>query len=209
MSGFNDRHSLRNREIEELGRMISYFSQKSDQYAEYDSVCQKMDRIAKGKRCALLVWGIIITVLGLICTLAYTASQESVASLLYALLLVALPGIGMIIGYIFYSRSFDKNTTIITNRYYELSEELYQHYLSYGICLIGPEYTNPSNLQTILSTIQSGRADTTKDALNVLVEDSYRNNMQKLAAQTARSAAAAARGAKTSAVFSAANFFLK
>jgi len=33
--------------------------------------------------------------------------------------------------------------------------------------------------------------------------------MQQLAAQTARSAAAAARGAKAGAVFSAANFFLK
>ena len=105
--------------------------------------------------------------------------------------------------------AFKKRAAKTFQRYDEVTAELFDYYQQYGTCLVGSEYTNPSNLITIMNTIKSGRADTTKDAINLLLEDTYRNNMQRIAAQAARSAAAAARGARVGAVFSAANFFLK
>ena len=96
---------------------------------------------------------------------------------------------------------------VLESKEEKFCEELYQYYLNYGYCLVSAEYTNPSNLLAILHTIESGRADTIKEAINILVEDAHRNNMEALATQTAVASAAAARGATAAAVFSAANFF--
>lgn len=207
------RQQNRNAEMEELQRMIYYFSQNGAMYEEYDRVCAALDRTAKGKRHALLVWGIIISSIGLLILSMVLPMGLSRGSDYYAAIAIAafpfLIGQAMIVGYIVYAVNFNKKAAQLYQRYDELSFALIENYKAYGYCAVGPEYTNPSNLTAILNTIRSGRADSIKEALNVLVNDAYRNNMQQLAAQTARSAAAAARGAKAGAVFSAANFFLK
>ena len=205
-AAMQQRQQDRNAEMEELQKMIHYFSQKGALYEEYDRVCAAIDRTAKGKHYALLVWGIIVSALGMF-FFAMLRTGEPAYSALAAI--PFLIGQAMIVGHIVYAVSFDKKKAQLNRRYDELSAALFEHYKAYGYCAVGPEYTNPSNLTAILNTIRSGRADSIKEALNVLVNDAYRNNMQQLAAQTARSAAAAARGAKTGAVFSAANFFLK
>lgn len=207
-----ERMQVRNSELAEIDRMIKYFSLKSAQYAEYDRLCPMVNKAIKGEKVGLLVWGIIVLLLGfilLIFTLLGWSSAKDLASVIPALFMYLSIGVGLIVGHIFYAKSFKKKASNIYQLYDQLTNELFEHYKAYGYCPIGPEYTNPSNLVSIFNTIRSGRADTTKDAINVLVEDSYRYNMQKIAAQTARSAAAAARGAKTTAVFSAANFFLR
>lgn len=203
---FQQRKKTRNSELIELERMIRHFSEKTATYAEYDRLGEYIRKTAKGKHHSLLVWGIIVLVFG---AGIMGMIQRNTSSNMMVLLSVVslLPGVGMIVGYVFYSRNFDKNIYNAVNRYEELSEELYAHYEAYGACSVGAEYTNPANLQEIRATIESGRADTIKEAINILVDDAHRNNMRQIAEQTARSSAAAARGATVSAVFSAANFF--
>lgn len=222
-SYIQDRMNIRNNEIAEMNRMIEYFSQKRNQYAEYDAVCSMLDLLSKGKRKGLLIWGIILVSLGVFLIFisigmlvsgssgsrSSYSSTSGISIIVTYLISFVGPGTVLIILFIVTSRARDRNGAIASRRYDELTTELYQHYLAYGYCPVGCEYTNPSNLMVILQTIQSGRADTTKDAINVLAEENYRRNMQAIAMQTARSAAAAARGASTAAVFSAANFFLR
>lgn len=205
------RHQQRNAEIAELERMIRYFSQKSALYEEYDRLTPLVDRTLKGCKHVLLVLGIIAACVGLLTVpmvILKIMEDKNYVSIILPMMYL-LPGIGMIVGYVFYANSFKKRAAKTFQRYDEVTAELFDYYQQYGTCLVGPEYTNPSNLITIMNTIKSGRADTTKDAINLLLEDTYRNNMQRIAAQAARSAAAAARGARVGAVFSAANFFLK
>lgn len=202
------RMKTRNSELMELERMIRYFSQAADDYAEYDRLSTVIDRYAKGKHHALLVWGIIIAVLGVF-IFSTTSSQMNNAQKGAIALASLIPGAAMIVGYVFYARNFDRTITRAIEQQNEIAERLLAHYQDYGLCSVGAEYTNPANLSAIRDTIHSGRADTIKEAINILVEDAYRYNMQQIAAQTARNTAAAARGAKASAVFSAANFFLK
>ena len=109
-----------------------------------------------------------------------------------------------------------KQVVYCRTRINELAQELTQHFRAYGYCPVGPEYTNPSILQQIMSVIQSGRAETPKEAINVLLDDAHKSSMEFAAMLTARNAQAAAEyaqgaaaGATASAVFSAANFFLK
>lgn len=200
------RAAIRQGESAELEKMIQYFSQKSAQYDEYDFVCQRIDPRYLKKKTGLLVWGIILASIGFLVLIATSANSS--ASVIAALMFM-LGGGSMITGYILSSNAREKNYAKYYQRFDELTNELYRHYQNYGYCLVSAEYTNPSNLIAILQTIQSGRADTIKEAVNILVEDAHRNNMEAFARQTAVSSAAAARGANAAAVFSAANFFFR
>ena len=205
---FNERKSNRNSEIIELERMIRYFSKMSDKYDEYDRLTSKINLYSKGKHHALLVWGIILLAIGTF-VFSATTSQLSNDLKVLAAIVCLIPGAGMIVGYIFYSRNFDRNIYNLTEKRDKIADELMEYYEDYGICSVGAKYTNPTNLSIIKDTIQSGRADTIKEAINVLIDDTYRNKMQQLATQTAANTAATARATKATAVFSAANFFLK
>lgn len=203
---YKSRGQQRQEEINEINRMISYFSKVQDAYDEYDRVCMQLNPANLRKRPGLLVWGIILLIPSV---LLFIISLFTIRSLTIISLISCVGSILMIVGFGVTTGVRNRNFVVASRRYEELSEYLYKHYINYGECLIGPEYTNPSNLRVILQTIQSGRADNTKDAINVLVEDTYRNNMQAFAQQTAISSAAAARGARATAIFSAANFFFR
>ena len=204
----NNRQQVRAAELAEMERMLRYFSQKGEQYAEYDRLAQQMVRLSKGKHYSLLVWGIIIAVFG---SLIYFGTFSQMDNVQKGVLAVALlvPGAAMIVGHVFYAKYFDGNRARAVQRFNEVGAELTAHYQHYGLCSVGAEYTNPANLSVIYDTLQSGRADTIKEAINILVDDAYRSNMQHYAAQTARNTAAAARGASAATVFAAANFFLR
>lgn len=253
-SGAYNREEIRTSEINNVKKLLSYFSLKTEQYNEYDLVCKELFRLKKGRRKSCAVWGWILTIGGIV-SIGYSlinalmnylsnripSQQNSVSGVVGELikddfgslkiqpnmiwiffviaaffaLFFVLPGVLMIIvdkkkikkGYL-------NEVECYTNKYYSLYDELYTHYFNYKNCPIGPEYTNPANIRVILDTIISGRADTTKEAINILVEDAHRNRMENYAAQTAEfahqaavNAGRAARASTVGAVFSAANFF--
>lgn len=204
----NQRANVRQQETAELQKMIRYFSQKSEQYREYDRLAYRMIPKNRNAPTSFLIWGLVCAVIGSILFSVFSGTDVYNYYAMYALIpLLFACCFGLIVTYIILSiirkKEYEKNKA----RFEELSNELYQHYQKYGYCLVSAEYTNPENLKAIMQTIESGRADTIKEAINILVEDAHRNNMQNYAAQTAASSAAAARGATVSAVFSAANFF--
>ena len=80
-------------------------------------------------------------------------------------------------------------------------------YAEYPLCPIGPEYSNPDVLYALLQVIQSGRADTIKEALNILIDDSYRQKMQEYSQKIEKSVADIERNTKVSAIFCAGRFF--
>ena len=184
--------------------MISYFSKVSDKYAEYERVCVALDPRNKRKRVGLLVWGIIIAVIGLTFAEAFNHSSQGMST--FGVITI-LGGVAMIIGYIASSSARNTNYDDAYKRFNQLTNELLRYYQGYGPCLVSAEYTNPNNLVAIRDTISSGRADNIKEALNVLIDDAHRNNMEAFARQSAISSAAAARGATAAAIFSAANLF--
>lgn len=65
-----------------------------------------------------------------------------------------------------------------TSRLCEIEGELEEHYRAYGTCIVGYEYTNPYILQSIRKVLCSGRADSIKEALNVLINDARMDEMQ-------------------------------
>ena len=122
------RQAVRQSEMGEVNNMINYFSQKSDLYAEYDRLCERLDPRYRKKRVGLLVWGIIVAFIGLILLwIVATGAGSPLPGIL-----VILGGAIMIFFFFFTSSKRNKNYAAAYQRFDEVSNELYQHYLNYG-----------------------------------------------------------------------------
>ena len=195
----NNRMVVRQDEIKIMDDLIRYFSVKQPQYDEYDEASEWICRLSRGNSKAAKVWGIIIIILGSFFFLIGIATIADIPSFFIMSLLMLGGGIALEVLSNKLKQRNANNLVHYTNRYYELSDELYDYYCKYNNCPIGPEYTNPTNLAVVKRTIISGRADTVKEALNVLVEDAHREKMENIAAQTAQYAQQAAQYAQQTA----------
>ena len=192
--------AVRQSEISAMKQALDHFNQKRDEFIEYDYVCELVNHYAQGAKGALLVWGIIIATAGLLMLMVPEAFVGSLVAFV-------IPGAAMIFGGIMMKVKNRKNYAYFQQEYARLSEELYNHYVSYPNCPVGPEYANPEILETILGVLQSGRADTIKEALNLLIDDAERSEMSEYLNMIEQNTAAINAQTRVAAVFAAANFF--
>lgn len=195
------KQAVRQSEISAMSKALAHFNEKRDEFTEYDLVCELVNHYAKGAKGSLLVWGIIIATAGLLCCLA------GPEALIGSLIGFVVPGAAMIFGGIMMKVKNRKNYAYFQQEYARLSEELYNHYVSYPNCPVGPEYANPEILETILGVLQSGRADTIKEAINLLIDDAERSEMSEYLEMIEQNTAAINAQTRVAAVFAAANFF--
>ena len=207
--------------LNEMNNMLSYFGQMAQQYDEYDHCNKMIPVLQRGVGKARLVWGIIFCCAGAYfgfmglasLSSSFSSRSSSVSILMVVLLLFCLaliiPGILMIVSRSVAANKKRKELENMLNREAELATILTQHYNNYGFCLIGAEYTNPKILSRICDIIRSGRADTPKEAINILLDDAHKSMMQLQSQLTMQATRQAARGATAAAVFSAANFFFR
>ena len=200
--------AARQSELRVLDSLIMHFSQKQEQYDNYDTACEAVCHYSRGAKKGLIVWGAILATFGFILLLA-TAESAVVG-----LLLFLLPGLFMVFGGIMMQVANRKNHRQALNIWQQLSDELCAHYAAYPNCPVGPEYSNPQILHTLRSTLQSGRADTIKECLNLMIADAnqraienYLEDIQHNVEQIQRSAQQSARANTASAIFLAASFF--
>lgn len=219
--------------IEEMNRMIRHFKKVESYYNEYDDCIQRLAylnrpgvsvRYTGGTRAGkyyvfasiLLVFGVILSLIVAASNPMSSSGNESVAAFLILIILW-----GAAIGLFVKGRKTTVNNRALMaqeksdqldeaqKRFAVVCKTLDNHYQKYGYCAVGASYTNPLILQKLLSIISLGRADTIKEAINVMIQDTHNSEMELQARMTARSAASAARGAKAAAFFTAADFFLK
>lgn len=186
-------------EIFKLKMAINYFSQKYNQYKAYDKACAMLNEYSRPASKALIIWGCIILTIGLMLCIA-TLSVQSVV-------LVLIPGIAMLIGGIFMQVNNRRKYRSAKYEYTCLSRELYKHYASYTNCPVGAEFTNPETLQKILSVLISGRADTIKESINILLSDVDRAQINKYIKSIQKNTMEMNRNTAVSAFFIAARFF--
>lgn len=182
-------YSVRDEQISLIDDIISFFSQKKELYDEYDKVTQRINNLKFTCARAALIWGIILsavmTVLSLTLFISLLSDGENP---LYALIPFSFVLAGGALIFLFVARNKKRRIAleIAINQYSKLSEELSNHYAVCENCPVGIEYTNPSTLLAIKKMIQSGRADTIKEAINVLLDDAHRRKMEDLAVKTAQ-----------------------
>lgn len=229
---YNDSMAVRQNELNTMDKLINYFSAKQHLYDEYDYASNMIYRLSRFGGKAALIWSIILLSAALVFFISSITAgtndlyssyqQEEQATVFAALGIVALVAGGGLMGlFLGLKGKRRRQLAHFTDRYFQLSDELYQYYCGYANCPIGPEYTNPTNLAVVKRTIVSGRAYTIRDALNILVEDAHRARMEDIATQTAQYAQQAAqyaqqtaantnsirRATTVTAVFTVANYF--
>lgn len=200
------KNAVRQSEQQELDRLIHHFSQKETQYENYDLATEAVNHYSRGARKGLIVWGAILAAFGFIFLLAQFDSDASDLATV-GLFVFLLPGLFMIFGGIMMQVANKKNYRRAVDIWDQLSMELYNHYTAYPNCPVGPEYSNPQILRALRSTLQSGRADTIKECLNLMVADANQRAMEDYLEQIQRNAAQSARANTATAIFMAASFF--
>ena len=195
---------LRNESMTELYRMIQYFSKKSVQYGEYDRLNELAGKPSTGYRSPLRKIGIVLIAIGLpliaLVIKLFIDDKEKFSGdnpqypmsdfLIPLFVLIAVVAIGVVLIVLYRVEKLrHKQKEINTlRRMGDLSQELGAYYLDYGPCVVGYEFTNPQVLQMIANTISVGRADTPQAAINLLLEDAHKANMEYQMARTAYAA---------------------
>ncbi len=155
------KNAIRQSEIQALDQTIHYFYAKKPAFDELKYAAWKVRYYGRGAKSGLIVWGAIISVIALLMLIG----EGPVAAALLAFL---LPGQLMILGGILMKVNNRVKYKRYLQRYDALFEELYHYYIQYPNCPVGYEFFDDEILTAIMDTLQSGRADTVKEALDLL-----------------------------------------
>ena len=170
------KNAVRQSEIKALSNALDYFSKKKDLFDEYDRLRVLVRKFSRGARGALLIWGCIISTAGymILLMLLVQNSEQAIRptySFFQEMVIVSaftiIPGFIMIIGGILMKVNNRKKRKILEEKFSNVAKEIQYYYLNYPQCPVGPEFANPDSLYKILSVLQSGRADTIKEAINL------------------------------------------
>lgn len=153
--------ALRKSELSILGKVFQFFSKKQIQYDGYDDACEQVNKYARGTSNALIIWGSILT--AFLVLMGVISPREIVMCLI-----LGIPAILMLIGGILLKVNGRQKHRYYLEGYANLSQELYNYYLEYEDCPIAAEYTNPRILYSISRLIQTCRANTINEAINIL-----------------------------------------
>ncbi len=200
------KNAIRQSEMKSLSDALEHFNKKRSEFEEYDLVCDLVGDFSRGAKSALLVWGIIISAFSLL-ALFGSLSEGEMGGVLGSLLFITLPGAMMIVGGILMKKNNKRKRIYFENEYARLSQELYDHYASYPNCPVGPEYANPEILEILLGILQSGKADTVKEAINIALSEADRAEVNEYLNMIERNTANINANTRAAAFFAAANFF--
>ena len=164
----NHRKAVRDSEINLLNNLLQYFSQKKEIYDEYDNASELLIYYSNGAKSSLLVWGCILVAFGIFGFFSVNDIHEYMK---YALPFILFPGILMLIGGILMKVSNRMNYNHFKRNKENLFQELYSYYNTFSDCPIGFKFSNPRILESIMQIIKSGRADTIKESINIMINN--------------------------------------
>lgn len=215
-SSVNQLVRIRQDSLDELSKMFSYFDQVRNQHEEYKEARKMADyhsnplggqlRIAP-----FLVPGIILTVvLGMFSLLPVSLTNlnenNGVLEIVLVIIPFLIPGLGLItaavIRMIINKRRNKQRLKLLD--YYSVRAEGYLdglqlHYNNYEGYRIALEYCDPAVLRLLWDVINSGRANTITDAINILHLENHNADMLELATLSATASVRAAEYARRAA----------
>ena len=218
---------LRRQSLEEMLRLIQYFSKKAPQYDEYERLNTRLieldkDRFLGLRKLGQILLAIFSPFIAIFLIFYFSQRSELKADPDYSIteVIVAFAIIGVILLIciwlitlpIFDRKKRREEAGRIIMRQVAISGELGEYYREFGPCIVGYEYTNPRVLQMIAQTIENGRADTPKEAINRLLEDAHRTSVElqmQITAEAATRAAVAAEAAASRPIYSPTIFIFR
>lgn len=176
--------------IEKLEAAYNYFMKKQNDYDELDRLTEKYQIMSKRKWqntlfLCLIVYFFFIVIFGPL--------LHSLITLYIFLIVTFIPIIVMIPAKT--SNRYQIENDEMRLKIREIEKKLLEYYESYPDRPIAYEYSNPRFIRVIKKYIETGRADSIKEALNCIKEDIYReqmiNKQEQIISNTKRAASAA------------------
>lgn len=198
------KNAIRQSEIDSINKVYNHFNLKRSAFQEYDKVGIALNHYLRGARSALIVWGAIIA-----CISFFVAATLNGASGSVFFWISFFAGAAMIAGGIMMKVNNKRKCKLYEAEYTRLAQELSDHYYAYPMCPIGAEYSNPEIIEVIIKVLNSGRADTIKDAINVMIAEINQAEMNMYLQNIANYSQSTAAATRTTAIFAAASFFIK
>ena len=201
-------------EINNLKEAYKYFFNKMGTYREYNNKCEQLARMKGMKSSNSMGCGVavIIAIVGPIpVAMIFGALFNSIDM---AFVGVVMCVIGAIIAMVLVNnRASTNHQNAILELEHQLrrrEKEIEKHYREYpGVCPIHIAYSHPEAISQLISYLETGRADSLKEALNLMEEELHRNRMEQHQQRIEFRTTQAAKAATASAFISAANFVFK
>lgn len=193
---------LRSESLSQSQNLYDYFIKKSNEYNQLDILNAKINTFSNRKKRTVTA----VDVVGVIIVVFVSYKLENVsenAAIVVGGLLVVLASVA---GIVTSMKLKKKNKEDIKLRD-SIASELTAYYNAYNNCPIGIEFSNPKDINLIMNTIRSGRADTISAAINIILDDEHKANMERKAGEIAQATAETAKAAKAAAGFSFLNLF--
>lgn len=190
----------REKSLNEINKLLNYFSQKATEYKKHDRVTDILNKLRIGRtgtqkklsRVFLLISGILF-MLFLAIVISQAATHRAYINSLSIIGIICftffvqflIAGIALLIVDSALDKKYINNAEIYSNRYFELTDELYVNYLSYDNCPINEQFTNPNNLFAVQKTLVFGEADSINEAISLLSNNVRCKNIEKRSKQVA------------------------
>lgn len=166
--------------IRNLERLKNYFSSKETQYNLRNNYINYLNTVKKPGLFAWILGG------GALSFVFYF--------LLFAITSIDIGGIGFfgvwiaitIGGYIHFKKKTESNIANTRLALEKLENELNEHYAKASNCIIAFEYSEPEIIQRLIVLLSNGRADTLKEAINVMLDDIHKQSMLNKQAEIAK-----------------------
>lgn len=184
----------RSNSLAEMENMQQYFGAKKPLYDELDALMAKIEKQRSKKKTGWLVAGILMSLL----------TWFLISCDMNWLGIIIFGAIDLGLFYMFYVQRKKNNekVSVLLVEQATVATELMDYYTAYGYCPVGIEYTEPSILYTINDVIRKGRADTPKEAINILLDDMHKEKMEEEAKRAANAAEATAAYSRQTAMYS-------
>lgn len=152
--------------IKELGNAYQYFSVRRDDYEKLDDMKEWIENTKNGA-VGLLV-GIFLNVIAFISVYDVSDSRYGICmdDVAFILFLFAIAG-ALIYRFVHIFKKKARYKVKIEN----LENDLIDYYNAYGYCPLGYEYSKPEIIHILADYVRKGRADTTKEALEIMFKD--------------------------------------
>lgn len=194
----------RNNNLAELAKMYDYFMSYRKKYERFLFLTNKL--LHGYTFIPALVFGCIILNVFIIVLFFGSLGRDPVAVIVS---LIGIPiGAGLIVLFILGTLDRNKKRKKLVEEKDDVLDELWNHYISYGPCLLGFEYTFPETLDEIQALLMSGRANNIKEAINIMLDDNHKRQMESIATATAKYAARTASNTGIAAAATVASFFM-
>lgn len=177
--------------IEELERLRIYFASREAQYNLRNKYINYLNTVTRPKVFAWIIAGGIISFVFYFIFYFITSIDTGSIGLFGVWIFVSIGG------YIHFKNKTEQDIKNTQNALIKMENELKEYYDNARNCIIAFDYSEPAIIQNLIGVLINGRADSLKEAINVMLDDIHKQSMLAKQAEIAKNSKDIAKASET------------